>query len=119
MPTPRAFEVGERIALCSSGPSVIQTHPFPGKLTFEEANELRRLHRGGARLVELAERYKIAKASASAIIHFHSHIPAGLLRIHLPEPDRDLLDELAEDWEIPVESVAAEILVEALHSREW
>ncbi len=91
---PARSMVGEEIALCSSDLSVIQPHPFPGKLTFEEANELRRLRRGGAQLAELAERYKIAKASASAIIHFHSHIPVGLLRIHLLEPDRDLLDSL-------------------------
>ncbi len=44
-------------------------HPFPAKVTPEQAAEIRRLRATGVRLAELADRFGIAKSSVSAIVH--------------------------------------------------
>ena len=90
-----------------------------GKLTFDQAEEVRRLRRDGAPLAELAERFGIAKSSLSAIVHLKAHEPPGGLRLALPEFEFALLAELAEDEEVPVEQLAADLLVEVLRSRAW
>jgi transcriptional regulator with XRE-family HTH domain len=94
-------------------------HPFPGKVTFEEADEIRRLRRGGKALADLAGRFNIAKSSVSAICHFRVHTPAGLLRVALPEFELALLAEIAEDEEVPIEQFASDLLLDALRSRAW
>lgn len=94
-------------------------HPFPAKLTDGQAEEVRRLRRGGAPLAELAEKFGVAKSSLSRVIHLKSHAPLGTLRIALPTSEQDLLREIAEDEEVPVEEIAADLLVEMLRSRQW
>ena len=92
---------------------------FPGKLTFDQAQEVRRLRRDGTPLADLAERFGIAKGSVSAIVHFHAHIPDGVVRVALPEFEHALLAELAEDEAVPVEQLAADLLVKLLRGRAW
>ena len=58
-------------------------------------------------------------ASVSAIVHFKVHEPPGTLRVALPEFEAALLAEVAEDEEVPVERLAADLLVEMLRSRAW
>ena len=72
-------------------------HPFPTKLTAEQAQEVRRLRDRGQALAEIAGRFGIAKSSVSAIVRYHAHVPDGVLRIALPEFERALLAEIAED----------------------
>jgi transcriptional regulator with XRE-family HTH domain len=94
-------------------------HPFAAKLTLNQAEEVRRLRARGLRLAELAERFRIAKSSVSAIVHFHAHIPDGILRVALPTGDLDLLRELAEDEGVSVEQFAATLLIQLLRSKAW
>jgi hypothetical protein len=94
-------------------------HPFPGRLTLEQAQEVRRLRRHGVALAELAEKFGIAKSSISAVVHYHAHVPEGILRVALPEFEAALLAEIAEDEGVPVERLAADLLVGALRSRAW
>jgi hypothetical protein len=75
-------------------------HPFPAKLTLDRAAEVRRLRREGTPLADLAERFGIAKSSVSAIVHFHAHVPDGVLRVALPVGELDLLREIAEDDDV-------------------
>lgn len=93
--------------------------PFPGKLTLDQADEVRRLRARGLPLAELAERFGVAKSSISAVVHYHAHIPNGVLRVALPEFEAALLAEVAEDEEVPVEHLAADLLVGALRGRAW
>ena len=95
------------------------SHPFAAKLTPDQADEVRRLRRDGAPLAELAERFGIAMSSISAVVHLHSHVPEGTLRIALPTGELDLLRELAEEEAIPIEQLASDLLVEMLRSRAW
>lgn len=94
-------------------------HPFAGKLTIEDATEVRRLRASGLPLGELAERFGVAKSSISAVVHYHAHVPEGALRIALPEFERALIEELAQDESVPVEQLAADLLVSTLRSRAW
>lgn len=94
-------------------------HPFPSTLSLEQAQDVRRLRRDGVPLADLAERFGIAKSSVSAIVHYHAHVPEGVLRVALPEFESSLIAELAEEVEIPVEQLASDLLVEMLRSRAW
>ncbi|MCW5834850.1 MAG: hypothetical protein KIS78_20780 [Labilithrix sp.] len=53
------------------------------------------------------------------MVHDHAHVPEGSLRVALPEFEAALLAEIAEDEEVPVEQLAADLLVEMLRSRAW
>lgn len=92
-------------------------HPFAGKLSLDQAEDIRRLRARGLPLAELAARFGIAPASVSAIVHLKAHVPVGVLRVAVPEFEHALLVELAEDEEVPVEHLAANLLVEMLRSR--
>lgn len=94
-------------------------HPFAAKLSLDQADEIRRLRARGLPLADLAVRFGIAPASVSAIVHLKVHEPPGTLRLALPEFERALLAEIAENEELPVEQVAANLLVEMLRSRAW
>lgn len=94
-------------------------HPFPGKLALDQAEEVRRLRARGLPLAELAERFGVAKSSVSAIVKHKSHEIPGTFRVTLPEFERALLAELAEDEDVPVERLATDLLVEMLRSRAW
>lgn len=94
-------------------------HPFAAKLTLDQADEIRRLRARGLPLADLAARFGIAPASVSAIVHFKAHEPPGTLRVALPEFEAALLAEIAEDEGVPVERLAADLLVEMLRSRAW
>lgn len=96
-----------------------RSHPFPGKLTIDHAEDVRRLRAHGLPLAELAERFGIATSSVSAIVKYKAHEPRGTLRIALPESEAELLAELAEDEELRVEWLAADLLVAMLRSRAW
>lgn len=93
--------------------------PFAGKLSFDEADEIRKLRARGLPLADLAATFGIAKSSVSAIVHLKAHEPAGTLRVAVPEFEHRLLVELAEDEDVPVEQLAADLLVELLRSRAW
>lgn len=97
----------------------LRPHPFPAKLTLDQAEEVRRLRARGAHLNALAEKFGVAKSSISAVVHYHAHVPQGVLRVALPTFEWALLAELAEDEELPAEQVAANLLVEMLRSRAW
>jgi transcriptional regulator with XRE-family HTH domain len=104
----------------SSSPVVTaRLHPFPAKLTLDQADEVRRLRARGVPLAELAEKFGIARSSVSAIVHFKVHETPGTLRVALPEFERALLAEVAEDEEVSVEQLAADLLIEMLLSRAW
>lgn len=94
-------------------------HPFPGKLTSEQAEEVRRLRAKGVPLADLASRFGIAKSSISAVVHLHCHVPEGVVRVALPDFEYALLAEIAEDEEVPVEQFASDLLLEVLRSRQW
>ena len=96
-----------------------KAHPFPGKVTFEQADEIRRLRRGGKALADLAGRFKIAKSSVSAICHLHAHAPPGIIRVALPDLEFAILQEVAEEEEVPIEQLASDLLLAAMRSREW
>ena len=96
-----------------------RAHPFAAKLTLDEAEEVRRLRRGGAPLAELAEKFRVAKSFLSRVIHLKAHAPPGVLRVAVPTQDLDLLREIAEDEAIPLEQLAADLLVQVLRSRAW
>lgn len=53
------------------------------------------------------------------MVHYHAHVPEGALRIVLPTRDVELLRDVAEEEEVPVEQLAADLLVFALRSRAW
>lgn len=94
-------------------------HPFSAKLTLDQADEIRRLRARGLPLAALAARFGVAKSSLSRVIHLKSHEPVGTIRVALPEFERALLAELSADEEVPVERLAADLLVSALRSRAW
>lgn len=94
-------------------------HPFAAKLSHDQADEVRRLRARGMPLAELAGRFGVSKSSLSRVIHLKSHAPEGVLRIALPEFEVALLAEIAADEEVPVEKLAADLLVSALRSRAW
>lgn len=96
-----------------------RTHPFPGKVTFEDAEEIRRLRRRGKPLADLAGRFNLAKSSVSRICHLHAHTPPGTLRVALPDFEFALLQELADDEAAPIEQLASELLLETLRNRIW
>lgn len=91
-------------------------HPYPPKLTLEQAEEIRRLRRAGIQLAELATRFGVAKSSISAITHLHAHCPRTIVRVALPEFERALLSECAEDEGRTDEDFASALLAEALRS---
>jgi hypothetical protein len=92
-------------------------HPFAAMLSPAQAEE--RLRARGVPLAELAAKFGVAKSSLSRVIHLKSHVPEGALRIALPESEAALLAEIAEDEELPVEQLAANLLVETVRSRVW
>lgn len=93
--------------------------PFAAKLTPDQAEEVRRLRARGLPLAKLAERFGIARSSVSAIVKYKAHEIPGTLRVALPDFERSLIEELAEDRTVPVEKLAADLLVEMLRSRAW
>lgn len=94
-------------------------HPFAAKLSPVQAEEVRRLRARGLPLADLAEKFGVAKSSLSRVIHLKAHEPPGTLRVTLPEFERALIEDLAEDEEVPAEKLAADLLVGALRSRAW
>lgn len=101
-----------RCLLDGSSPASI-----PAKLMLDQADEIRRLRAGGRSLAELANRLGIAKSSVSAIVKYKAHEIPGTIRVALPEFERSLIEELAEDRTVPVEKLAADLLVAILRSR--
>lgn len=94
-------------------------HPFAGKLTPAQADEVRRLRAHGLPLSQVASRFGIAKSSVSAIVHLKAHEPPEILRVALPGFERALIEEVAQEQAVPVEKLAADLLVEMLRSRAW
>ncbi len=91
-----------------------RAHPFAPKLSMAQAEEIRRLRRGGAQLAELAARFGVAKSSISAITHLHAHCPPTVIRVALPEFERALLSEVAKDGGRTDEDLASELLAAAI-----
>ncbi len=91
-----------------------RAHPFAPKLSRAQAEEIRRLRRGGAQLAELAAKFGVAKSSISAIAHLHAHCPPTVVRVALPELERALLAEVAEDDDRADEDLASELLAAAI-----
>ena len=59
-----------------------RSHPFPGKLSPGQAEEIRRLRAHGRPLAELADRFGVAKSSISTVVHYHAHVPEGVQHPH-------------------------------------
>ena len=53
----------------------VRAHLFAAKLTRATAEDIRRLHRAGTPVKEIARRYGVAKSSVSAILHLHVYVP--------------------------------------------
>ncbi len=85
-------------------------HLFPAKLTKKVAEEIRRLHRGGVGVKELARRYGVAKSSVSAILHLHIYVPEHVVMVPLTAFERALLAEIARDENVADEQLASERL---------
>ncbi len=94
-------------------------HPFAAKLSPDEAKEIRRLRHCGTPIADLAKRFCVSKSSVSAVVHFHAHVPDGVVRVALPEFEYALLAEIAEDEEVPIEQFASDLLLDVLRSRAW
>lgn len=60
-------------------------YPFPPKLSFGQAEEVRRLRVRGVCLADLAQRFGVAKSSVSAIVKHKAHEIPGTFRVALPE----------------------------------
>jgi hypothetical protein len=92
-------------------------HPYPRKLTFEIAAEVRRLRREGMAATEIARRYGVAKSSISAVLKMHVYVPEGVIAVGLEHHERALLRELAEELKVSDEQLAAELVVKGLERR--
>lgn len=93
------------------------THPFPRKLTFVLAEEVRRLRRAGVSVTELARRYGVAKSSISAVLKLHTYVPDYVIAVGLHRVERALLREVAQDNRVADEQVASELVAQGLHQR--
>src|SRR5580693_2444771 len=58
-------------------------HPFPPKLNFVLAEEVRRLRRAGMSVTQIAERYGVAKSSISAVLKLHTYAPPEVIAVGL------------------------------------
>lgn len=65
-----------------------RTHPFAGKLSLDQAEEVRRLRARGVPLANLADRFGIAKSSVSAIVKHKAHEIPGRSASHCPSSRR-------------------------------
>jgi hypothetical protein len=92
-------------------------HPFPPKLTFVLAEEIRLLRRKGKSVTEIAQRYRVAKSSISAVLKLHTYAPPDVIAVGLAPAKRDLLRELAKDDEISDEQLAAELVTNGMNRR--
>jgi transposase-like protein len=92
-------------------------HPYPRKLTFVIAEDVRRLRRAGVSVTAIARRYGVAKSSISAVLKLHTYAPPNVIAVGLERQERDLLQELAQDARISDEQLAAELIVKGMDRR--
>jgi len=92
-------------------------HPYPRKLTFVIAEEVRRLRRAGESVTEIAQRYGVAKSSISAVLKLHTYVPDSMIAVGLERDARALLREIAVDEKVSDEQLAAEFVVKGLERR--
>ena len=92
-------------------------HPFPPKLTYVLAEEVRRLRRAGVSVTELARRYGVAKSSISAVLKLHVYVPDYVVAVGLQRVERTLLREVAQDDRVADEQLASELVAQGLHQR--
>src|SRR5947199_8792152 len=87
-----------------------RAHRFAAKLTKATAQDIRRLHRAGTSVKEIARRYGVAKSSVSAILHLHVYVPEHIVMVPLAAFERGLLAEIARDENVAEEQLASELL---------
>jgi lambda repressor-like predicted transcriptional regulator len=92
-------------------------HPFPPKLNFVLAEEVRRLRRAGMSVTKIAARYGVAKSSISAVLKLHTYAPPLVIAIDLEPWDRGMLRELAKEDDTSDELLAADLLANAMDRR--
>jgi hypothetical protein len=92
-------------------------HPFPPKLNFVLAEEVRRLRRAGMSVTKIAARYGVAKSSISAVLKLHTYAPPQVIAIDLEPWDRGMLRELAKEEDTSDELLAGDLLANAMDRR--
>jgi len=92
-------------------------HPFPPKLNFVLAEEVRRLRRAGASVKSIARHYGVAPSSISAVLKLHTYAPPQVIAIDLEPDDRALLRELAKEDDVSDELLAADLLANSMDRR--
>jgi IS30 family transposase len=92
-------------------------HPYPPKLTYVIAAEVRRLRRAGASVKSIARRYGVAPSSISAILKLHTYVPDYVVAVGLCREHRAVLRAIAEDERIADEQLAAEFVVDGMERR--
>jgi lambda repressor-like predicted transcriptional regulator len=92
-------------------------HPYPPKLSWVIAEDVRRMRRKGLSVTAIAKRYGVAKSSISAVLKLHTYVPDYVIAIGLKQLDRALLREIAEDEKIADEQLAAELVASGMQRR--
>jgi predicted transcriptional regulator len=91
-------------------------HPYPAKLTFVIAEDVRRLRREGISVTKIAEKYGVAKSSISAVLRLHVYAP-NVVAVELEPSNRAVLRELAVSDRISDEQLAGELIVRGMDRR--
>jgi IS30 family transposase len=76
-------------------------HPYPKKLTFVLAEEVRRLRRAGMSVTKIAARYGVAKSSISAVLKLHTYAPPEVIAVGLERDERALLRNIVRPARTP------------------
>jgi hypothetical protein len=92
-------------------------HPYPAKLSFVIAEDVRRLRCAGASVKSIARRYGVAPSSISAVLKLHKYVPDYVVAFSLERHDRGLLRELAKEDNTSDELLAADLLTNAMDRR--
>jgi hypothetical protein len=92
-------------------------HPFPPKLNFVLAEDVRRLRREGESVTAIAKRYGVAKSSISAVLKLHTYAPPEVVAVGLPLEERAVLRELAEGDGVSDEQLAGDLIVRGMDRR--
>jgi hypothetical protein len=90
----------------------VPRHPFPSKLTLEQAEAIRQRYGAGEAPGQLAIEYGIAPSSVYAVVHDRSH--RRRVMVMLSGDDFQQLERLATAKQASREDVARELLRRAL-----
>jgi lambda repressor-like predicted transcriptional regulator len=92
-------------------------HPYPAKLSFVIAEDVRRLRRAGASVKSIAKRYGVAPSSISAVLKLHVYAPPEVIAVGLETSQRAVLRELAKEDELSDEQLAGDLIVRGMDRR--